>query len=142
MIVEAKAGLFRHRVSVDGYELPVHREGGGWHRVAGFGPIPATRVRYSGWGDRLWIESPLGPLEVHFGWFSTSFEWRGRAYAVRSLLWGRILIEEGGRTAIHGSTTWGGVRLDAITPEFVPIATGLALGLALRQAAMAAASAG
>jgi hypothetical protein len=47
----------------------------------------------------------------------------------------------GGRTAIHGSTTWGGVRLDAITPEFVPIATGLALGLALRQAAMAAASA-
>lgn len=131
MTVEAKIGLIHHRVLVDGVELRVQNERGGWHRIEG--TRQASRVRYSGWSDRLWVEGPEGPLEVRFHWRGTRFAWRGRVYHVRASLWNRVLlVEEGGRVAASGRTTWSGVRLQHVAPDLESIAPALALGLALR----------
>lgn len=130
MTVEAKIGLIHHRVLVDGVELGVQNERDGWHRIEG--APHASRVRYSGWSDRLWIEGPEGPMEIRFRWRGTNFTWRGREYRVRSSLWNRVLVEEGGRVALSGRTTWSGVRLQYVAPDLEPISSALALGLALR----------
>lgn len=61
-------------------------------------------------------------------------------YRVASTTWGRVTILEGTVPVVEGRTTWRGVRLDRIDPAFGEIQRELAVGLAQRARAFAAAS--
>lgn len=135
--VEARLGFFRDRI-VDGRtEFEVRREPNGWRSITdprGGG----GRVRYSGWRDVVTIESPHGSLRIQFRWWRTTFTWRGQVYRIQST-WSGETILRGDQPVVKARSSWRGVRLESLDPEFRDIERELALGLGYRIMAMAVA---
>ncbi|HKZ98671.1 MAG TPA: hypothetical protein VJ326_03660 [Thermoplasmata archaeon] len=134
MAVEATIGIVSHRLRVDDRDVPVRRAGRGWYAIPGIGPGGSSRIRYSPFSDRIRIEAAGPALEIRFHLRRTTFVWQGRAYRIRSMAWGRVVVEREGRAVVRGTITWSGVRLDRVVPEIAPIVRELALGLAFRAA--------
>jgi len=143
MTVEARVGMWkRHEVRVDGTPFQVRRLKGDWYAVDGPLPTLSGRVRYSAWKDVLRIERAEGLLEVHFGWWSAAFAWKGRTYRIRHSVWGRQRVYDGDRLVAEGRATFGGFRFDVLMEDLASVSRELAFGLALRaqiQTAMAVA---
>ena len=134
--VEARIGILRDRLVVEGVEYPVRREGGGWVSLPPIGSQPGGRVRYDAFRDRIRIESPGGTALIAFRWRGTAFSFAGQQYRVGPMAWGHIMISRGDRPVLTGRVTMSGVRLGYVAPELVSIANGLAVGLAYRAVAI------
>ncbi len=132
MVLEAKLGFLRDRLFVEGKEVPLRRESGGWTYVPGDAPGEGGRVRYDGLRDRIRVESPHGNVDIRFRWRQTSFLWRGRRYRLGPMVWGHVTVFEGDRPAATGRLTLSGIRLGYVSPELEPIARELVIGLARR----------
>ncbi len=142
MTLEAKIGILRDRLVVEGVEYPLRREGGGWITVPAVGPCPAGRVRYEALRDRIRIEGAFGSALVPFRWRRTRFTFGGRTYHVGPMAWGHVMVSRDERPVITGRVTLQGVRLGFVAPELRPIADELAVGLAYRAIAIWIASTG
>ncbi len=136
MAVEARIGILKDRLVVEGVEYPVRREGRGWVSVPSVGARPRGRVRYDALRDRLHIESPAGATVVPFRWRGTSFTFGGQRYRIGPMAWGHIMVLRGDRPVVTGRVTLSGVRLGYIAAEIDPIAGQLAVGLAFRAVAI------
>lgn len=136
MALEAKVGILRDRLVVEGVEYPLRREGGGWITVPAVGGSVSGRVRYDALRDRIRIEGSAGSAVVPFRWRRTMFSFDGRAYRVGPMAWGHVTVFHGERPAITGRVTLSGVRLGYVDPALAPIAPALAVGLAYRAVAM------
>ncbi len=134
--LEARIGILRDRLVVEGAEYPIRREGGGWVSVPSTDRVPPGRVRYDALHDRIRIESPAGVTMVPFRWRGTSFAFGGQRYRIGPMAWGHVMVSRGDRPVATGRVTMHGVRLGFIAPELNPIATELAIGLAFRAVAM------
>lgn len=136
MTLEARIGILRDRLVVEGVEYPIRREGGGWVSVPLIGSCPSGRVRYEALRDRIRIESAAGTTVVPFRWRGTNFTFGGRRYRIGPMAWGHVMVSRGDRPVATGRVTIHGVRLGFIAPELDPIARELAVGLAFRAVAM------
>ena len=140
MAVIAKIGMIEHRGKVRTHDgvFDVREGDDGWYRVEGPAGVGPGRLQYEPNRQVLTIERPEGPLIIDFqpDLQGTVFDFGGRHYDVGSMDFGNILIKEGGRTAVEGHVTIGGVRLVTVTPEFLPFERELAYGLALRGSAL------
>ncbi|HKZ90122.1 MAG TPA: hypothetical protein VJ300_07695 [Thermoplasmata archaeon] len=132
MVLEARIGLLRDTVLDRGIPIAVRRESGGWRSLPLPGGSEVGRVLYDGLRDRISVVTIDGTLDIRFRWRRTSFEWRGRRYAVGRMLWGHFTITEGTRIVASGTPTMSGVRLDDVMADLEPIARALVLALALR----------
>ncbi len=132
MVLEARLGLLHDRLVVDGQEVPLRRERGGWTSIPGDASRRGGRVRYDAVRDRIRIESPQGTVDIRFHWRHTTFAWQRRRYRVGAMLWGHVAITEGERPAATGRLTTSGVRLGYVSPELLPIARELVVGLSRR----------
>ncbi len=142
MTLEAKIGILRDRLVVEGVEYPLRRAGGGWITIPAVGPRPAGRVRYDALRDRIRIEGPSGSALVPFRRHRTNFSFGGQTYRVGPMAWGHVMVSRDERPVITGRVTLNGVRLGYVAPELQPIADQLAVGLAYRAIAMWIASTG
>ena len=136
MALEARIGILKDRLVVEGVEYPIRREGGGWVSVPSPGSVPSGRVRYDALHDRLRIESPAGAADVPFRWRGTTFTFGGQRYRIGPMAWGHVMVSRGDRPMVTGRVTVHGVRLGFVAPELNPIAKELAIGLAFRAIAM------
>ncbi len=136
MVIEARLGLFRDRILVDGEDAPLRRERGGWTSVPGDASRARGRVRYDGLRDRIRIEHPQGSVDLRFIGSRTTFAWQRRRYHVTSNPGGHIAITEGERPAATGRFTASGMRLGYVSPELAPIARELVIGLSRRALAV------
>lgn len=136
MTLEARIGIFKDRLVVEGVEYPLRRAGGGWVSVPSVGPYPAGRVRYDALRDRIHVESAAGSTTIPFRWRGTAFTFGGQPYRVGPMVWGHIMVSRGDRPVATGRVTLSGVRLGYISPELNPIAGALAVGLAFRAVAI------
>ncbi len=136
MTLEARIGILRDRLVVEGVEYPVRRDGGGWVSVPSLSSVPAGRVRYDALRDRIRIESPSGVTVVPFRWRGTNFTYGGQRYRIGPMAWGHVMVSRGERPVATGRVTMHGVRLGFIAPELNPIAKELTIGLAFRAVAM------
>jgi hypothetical protein len=134
--LEAKVGILRDRLVVEGAEVPLRREGDGWITVPPVGARSGGRVRYEALRDRIRIESPAGRVLVPFHWRHTSFSFGGRTYRLGPMAWGHIMVSQEDRPVATGRVTMSGVRLGYVAPELEPIAPELAVGLAYRAVTM------
>lgn len=134
--LEAKIGILRDRLVVEGVEVPLRREGRGWIRVPPVGSQPGGRVRYEAPRDRIRIEAPAGSALVPFRLRRTSFSFRGRTYRVGPMVWGHVMVSQEDRPVITGRLTMTGVRLGYVAPELASIAPELVVGLAYRAVAL------
>lgn len=134
--LEAKIGILRDRLVVEGVEYPLRREGGGWITVPAIGSRPAGRVRYDAFRDRIRIEGASGAASVRFGLRRSQLSFGGRTYRVGPMAWGHVMVSQEDRPVITGRLTVSGVRLGYVAPELQPIADELAVGLAYRAIAM------
>jgi len=128
-------GFVRDRIQVGPSEYVVRRGRQGWRHVVdprGNG----GRVRYDSWRDRIFIESPVGSLQIRFRWRNTTFLWRGRRYRITPMIWSRITIFDGDRPVVDARLTWSGVHLECLGPDFQPIERELAIGLGQRAVAL------
>lgn len=130
--LEAKVGILRDRLVVEGVEYPLRREGNGWITVPSIGARSGGRVRYEALRDRIRIETPMGNVLVPFHWRRTSFTYGGRRYRLGPMVWGHVMVSEAERPVVTGRVTMSGVRLGYVAPEIEPIAQELAIGLAYR----------
>ncbi len=130
--LEAKVGILRDRLVVEGVEYPLRREGGGWITVPAVGVRSGGRVRYDGLRDRIRIESAAGTVSVPFHWRHTTFAFSGHTYRVGPMAWGHVMVSRAERPVLTGRVTMSGVRLGYVAPELGPIASELAVGLAYR----------
>ena len=137
VVIEAKVGLRKDRLSVDGKEVPLHRERGGWTSVPGSRDSGGGRVRYDAIRDRIVLEGSHGRVDIQFRWRHTTFVWRGRNYRLGPMVWGHVMVTEGERPVATGRLTLSGVRLGYVAPELEPIARELVVGLAYRCIAFA-----
>ncbi len=136
MTLEARIGILRDRLVVEGVEYPVRREGGGWLSVPSVGPQSSARVRYDALRDRIRIESAAGTTLVPFRWRGTNFTFGGHRYRIGPMAWGHVMVSRGDRPVATGRVTMHGVRLGFVAPELDPIAKELAIGLAFRAIAL------
>ncbi len=136
MILEARIGILRDRLVVEGVEYPIRREGGGWVSVPSLGSVPSGRVRYDALHDRIRIESSAGTTLVPFRWRGTNFTFGGERYRIGPMAWGHVMVSRGDRPVATGRVTVHGVRIGFIAPELNPIAKELVIGLAFRAIAM------
>lgn len=143
VVLEAKIGILRDRLVVEGTEYPLRREGNGWITVPAVGRCAGGRVRYDALRDRVRIETASRRVLIPFHWRRTSFSFGGHTYRFGPMTWGHVMISEGNRPMVTGRVTMSGVRLGYVAPELEPIAGELAVGLAYRAVTiwMAAASA-
>ena len=132
MTVEARIGILRDRLVVEGVEYPIRHEGGGWVSIPSVGSRAGGRVRYDALRDRIRIEGPQGSTSVSFHWRHTTFEFRGHRYEVGPMAWGHVMISRDDRPMMTGRLTLSGVRLGYVAPEVEPIASELAVGLSFR----------
>ncbi len=130
--LEAKVGILRDRLVVEGVEYPLRREGAGWVTIPSIGAHSGGRVRYEALRDRIRIETPAGNVLVPFHWRHTSFAYGGRRYRPGPMAWGHVMVSRDDRPVITGRLTLSGVRLGFVAPELEPIAAELAVGLAYR----------
>ncbi len=130
--LEAKVGILRDRLVVEGVEYPLRREGNGWITVPSIGHESGGRVRYEALRDRIRIETPAANVLVPFHWRHTNFAYRGRRYRLGPMVWGHVMVAEAERPVVTGRVTMSGVRLGYVAPELEPIAQELAIGLAYR----------
>ncbi|HII40247.1 MAG TPA: hypothetical protein HA326_03410 [Thermoplasmata archaeon] len=143
MALEAKVGILRDRLVVEGEEYPLRREGRGWVSVPAIGGRPGGRVRYDALHDRVRIEGPGGSAQIPFRWKRTVFTFGGKEYRVGPMAWGHVMVSRADRPVMTGRLTMHGVRLGYVAPELQPISHELAVGLAYRATALwLAASAG
>src|SRR2546430_794265 len=94
--IEFQMGPLRDRLLEGAKEYEVPRGRHGWSHV----DDPrggAGRVRYDGWRDRLFIESPVGSLQIQFRLRNTTFDWAGRTYRITPMIWGHFTILAGDR---------------------------------------------
>lgn len=129
---EAKVGILRDRLVVEGVEYPLRRERGGWIAVPAVGAGLGGRVRYEALRDRIQIEGPAGPTTVPFHWRRATFAFRGQTYRFGPMTWGHVMVLRDDRPILTGRLTLSGVRLGFVAPELEPIAHELAVGLAYR----------
>ncbi len=134
--VEARIGILRDRLVVEGVEYPIRHEGGGWVSVASYGSRNRSRVRYDALRDRIRIETSGGALAIPFHWRHTTFEFAGHRYRVGPMAWGHVMVSRDDRPVVTGHVTLSGVRLGYVAPELQPIASELAVGLAYRAIAI------
>jgi hypothetical protein len=134
--LEARIGILRDRLVVEGVEYPIRHEGGGWVSVPATGSQPRRRVRYDALRDRIRIEGRGEVVAIPFHWRHTTFAFGGRRYRVGPMTWGHIMVSADGRPVITGHVTMSGVRLGHVAPEMQPIAHELAVGLAYRAIAV------
>ena len=130
--LEAKIGILRDRLVVEGEEYPLRREGDGWITVPRIGSRPGGRVRYEALRDRIRVEGPAGSTVVPFHLRHTTFTFRGRTYRFGPMAWGHVMVSRGDQPVLTGRLTMSGVRLGFVAPELGPIADELAVGLAYR----------
>ena len=129
--IEFQMGPLRDRLLEGATEYEVPRGRHGWSHVDD--PRGGTgRVRYDGWRDRLFIESPGGSLQIQFRLRNTTFDWAGRTYRITPMIWGHFTILEGDRPVVEYRSTGSGVRQDCVGPDFRPIERELAIGLSQR----------
>ncbi len=136
VVLEAKIGILRDRLVMEGVEYPLRREGGGWVSVPSVGAQPGGRVRYDSLRDRIRIESCGGSTVIPFRWRRTSFTFGGQQYRVGPMAWGHVMVSRGDRPVATGRVTPTGVRLGYVAPELEPMARELAVGLAFRAVAL------
>lgn len=136
MALEARIGILKDRLVVEGVEYPVRREGGGWVSVPSIGSRSGGRVRYDALRDRIRIESSAGATVVPFRWRGTNFAFGGQRYRIGPMAWGHVMVSSGERPVATGRVTMSGVRLGYVAPELAPIAHELAVGLAYRAIAI------
>lgn len=136
MTLEARIGILKDRLVVEGVEYPIRREGGGWVSVPSAGSRPSGRVRYDALHDRIRIESAAGTTVVPFRWRGTTFTFAGQRYRVGPMAWGHVMVSRGDAPVVTGRVTMHGVRLGFVAPELNPIAKELTVGLAFRALAM------
>ena len=136
MVLEAKIGIRRDRLVVEGTEYPLRREGKGWVRVPAVGSRGGGRVRYDTLRDRIRIEAPGGTAVIPFHSRKTRFTFGGRTYRVGPMAWGHVMVSRDNRPVATGRLTLSGVRLGYVAPELEPIADELAVGLAYRAIAI------
>lgn len=134
--LEARIGILRDRLVVEGVEYPIRREGGGWVSVPSVGSSLRGRVRYDALRDRIRIESPDATTVIPFRWRGTTFTFSGRQYRVGPMAWGHIMVSYHDRPVVTGRVTLSGVRLGYVAPELEPIAYALTVGLAYRALAI------
>jgi hypothetical protein len=134
--LEARIGILKDRLVVEGVEYPIRREGGGWVSVPSMGSRPSGRVHYDALRDRIRIESSLGSTVIPFRWRGTNFNFGGQRYRIGPMAWGHVMVSRGDRPMATGRVTMHGVRLGFIAPELDPIAKELAIGLAFRAIAI------
>lgn len=132
MALEARIGILRDRLVVEGVEYPIRHEGGGWVSVA----AARRRVRYEPFRDRIRIEGPGFAVAIPFRWRQTTFGFGGRRYRVGPMAWGHVMVSRDGRPVITGHVTMSGVRFGYVAAELQPIARELAVGLAYRAIAI------
>ncbi len=130
--LEAKIGILKDRLVVEGAEYPLRREGGGWITVPTVGSRRGGRVRYDALRDRIRIETPSDAALIPFHWRHTTFAFRGHTYRVGPMAWGHVMVSREERPVVTGRVTLSGVRLGYVAPELEPIARELAVGLAYR----------
>lgn len=136
MVLEAKIGILRDRLVVEGKEHPLRREGNGWITVPPVGAGAGGRVRYEVLRDRIRIEAGSRQFLIPFHLRHTSFSFGGRSYRVGPMAWGHVMVSDGDRPVVAGRVTMSGVRLGYVAPELEPIAAELAVGLAYRAVAI------
>ncbi len=134
--LEAKIGILRDRLVVEGVEYPLRREGGGWIAVPAVGGRPGGRVRYEALKDQIRIEGPAGLTRIPFRWRRTTFSFGGHTYRLGPMVWGHVMVSAGERPVATGRVTMHGVRLGYVAPELQAIADELAVGLAYRAVTM------
>jgi len=133
--IVAKTGIFGGgKVRTEDAVCKVRPAGEGWYSIPGRTSGDSGRVRYHGARDILEIERPGVSLTIQFRseMEKTTFELDRIAYDVATMDFGRVSIQERGRSVVEGRVTPGGVRLDSVAPELQPIERELAFGLALR----------
>ncbi len=130
--LEAKIGILRDRLVVEGVEYPLRREGDGWVTVPAVGTSPGGRVRYQAVRDRVSIQGPAGSVVIPFHWRHTTFTFGGRTYRFGPMTWGHVMVLQEDRPVLTGRVTMSGVRFGYVSPELEPIAHALAVGLAFR----------
>ena len=136
MALEAKVGILRDRLVVEGVEYPLRREGRGWVSVPAIGGRTGGRVCYEALHDRVRIEGPGGSVLIPFRWKHTLFSFGGQLYRVGPMAWGHVMVSRADRPVITGRLTLNGVRLGYVAPELKPISHELAVGLAYRAIAL------
>lgn len=136
MTLEARIGILRDRLVVEGVEYPLRREGRGWVSTPSMGLRPGGWVRYDALRDRIRIEGPGGSTTITFHRRGTSFDLGARRYRIGPMVWGHIMISRGDRPLITGRVTFSGVRFGYVAAELEPIASELAIGLAFRAIAI------
>lgn len=136
MALEARIGILRDRLVVEGVEYPIRHEGGGWVSVPSVGPDAGGRVRYDALRDRIRIEGPGETVAIPFRWRRTTFDFGGRRYRVGPMAWGHVMVSRGDCPVVTGHVTLSGVRLGYVAPELQPIAHELAVGMAYRAIAI------
>jgi hypothetical protein len=134
--IEARVGILKDRLVVEGMEYPVRREGGGWVTIPAVGSLPSSRVRYDSLRDRIHIDAAGGRTVIAFRWRRTAFTFGGRQYHIGPMAWGHIMVSRGEHPIATGRVTVTGVRLGYVAPELGPIVHPLALGLAFRAVAI------
>lgn len=136
MALEARLGILKDRLVVEGVEYPIRREGGGWVSVPSVGSHPGGRIRYDALRDRIRIESSEGATLVPFRLRGTNFTLRGQRYRIGPMAWGHVMVSRGDRPVATGRLTASGVRLGYVGAELEPIASALTVGLAFRAVAI------
>ncbi len=132
MTLEAKVGILRDRLVVEGVEYPLRREGAGWITVPAVGSRLGGRVRYDALRDRIRIQGPSGEVLIPFHWRRTTFTFGGHTYRFGPMAWGHVMVSRDDRPALTGRVTMSGVRVGFVAPELDPIAEALVVGLAYR----------
>lgn len=140
--LEARIGILRDRLVVEGVEYPLRREGGGWITVPTVGSRPGGRVRYDALRDRIRIEGPAGSAMIPFRLRRTTFSFGGHTYRLGPMAWGHVMVSREERPVMTGRLTTSGVRLGYVAPELQAIADPLVVGLAYRAIAIWIAAAG
>jgi len=134
--LEAKIGILRDRLVVEGVEYPLRREGGGWVSIPAIGARPGGRVRYDAAHDRIHVEGVGDSTQIPFRWRRTIFRFGGQEYRVGPMAWGHVMVSRADRPVVTGRLTTNGVRLGYVAPELQPISHELAVGLAYRAIAL------
>lgn len=137
VVLEAKVGILKDRLLVDGTEVPLRRERGGWTRVLGPRGSGGGRVRYDVLRDRIRVEVRRITVDIQFRLRRTTFDWQGRRYRLGPMVLGHVMVTEGDRPAATGRLTLSGARLGYVCAELEPIARELVVGFAYRGVAFA-----
>ncbi len=140
-MIEARtpSGSFAgYSLTVDGVDYPVVYLERGLFEIGNSALGGPGRVRYRGGilTDRIQITRPEGTIDIPFRLRRIVFEWKGRTYRVGTILGGHIRITDGPVLVVKGRVTFHGVQLEYVSGELQPFSLELALGFALKVAAM------